>query len=144
MASDIALVQIGFAKAQSETVIRDVVREEGSSNVFIRQAKVELDQFFAGRRQRFEVPVAPKGTPFQQRVWQSLQALGFGETISYSEQAKRMGHPKAYRAVANANGANPIPIIIPCHRVVTKSGGLGGYSPGVDKKQWLLRHESRQ
>ena len=83
----------------------------------------------------------PRGTPFQLRVWQELRRIPRGQTISYGELARRVGNPKASRAVGQANAVNPIPLIIPCHRVIAADGSLGGYSSGPDRKRWLLRHE---
>ena len=83
----------------------------------------------------------PRGTPFQLRVWQELRRIPWGQTISYGELARRVGNPKASRAVGQANAVNPIPLIIPCHRVIAADGSLGGYSSGPDRKRWLLRHE---
>ena len=87
------------------------------------------------------LPLDPQGTPFQLRVWQELRKIPRGETISYQELAARAGNPQACRAVGQANGANPIPLIIPCHRVIAADGSLGGYSSGLDRKRWLLEHE---
>jgi methylated-DNA-[protein]-cysteine S-methyltransferase len=98
----------------------------------------ELDEYFAGRLARFRTAVAPDGTPFQQRVWHELQAIPYGQTISYAELARRIGVPKAVRAVGAANGANPIAIIIPCHRVIGSNGSLTGFGGGLPTKRALL------
>ncbi|MBL0869223.1 MAG: methylated-DNA--[protein]-cysteine S-methyltransferase [Phycisphaerales bacterium] len=105
------------------------------------QAERELRAYFAGELKRFTVAVAPEGTEFQRRVWILLQTIGFGETRSYIDLARSLDLPGGSRAVGGANGANPIPIIIPCHRVVAADGTLGGFSAGLDRKRWLLRHE---
>lgn len=102
---------------------------------------VQLLEYFARRRTRFELPLAPVGTVFQQRVWAALLEIPFGVTISYGELATRLGDPKASRAVGLANGRNPISIIVPCHRVIGANGNLTGYGGGLDRKEWLLRHE---
>jgi methylated-DNA-[protein]-cysteine S-methyltransferase len=108
----------------------------------IEAAKRELIAYFQGSRTDFSsLALDPHGTPFQLRVWQELQRIPFGHTISYGELARRVGNPKAARAVGQANGCNPIPIIVPCHRVINAGGGLGGYSSGLDRKRWLLQHE---
>ncbi len=107
----------------------------------ITQTCMQLDEYFAGRRSVFSIPLQLFGTPFQQQVWRILQTVGYGETISYAEEAARLGRPTAYRAVANANGANPISIIIPCHRIIASNQKLGGYGGGLDKKRFLLRLE---
>ena len=101
----------------------------------------ELDEYFAGRRTSFSVVTRPQGTPLQVRVWRTLEAIPYGETISYAELAARVGNPKAVRAVGAANGANPIPVIIPCHRVIGSSGKLVGYGGGLDRKETLLALE---
>lgn len=101
----------------------------------------QLREYFAGKRFDFEVPLAPPGTPFQQQAWDGLQKIPYGETISYAELARRIGRPKAVRAVGAANGANPIPIIIPCHRVIGSTGSLVGYGGGLDIKKALLALE---
>jgi AraC family transcriptional regulator, regulatory protein of adaptative response / methylated-DNA-[protein]-cysteine methyltransferase len=106
-----------------------------------RQFENELDQYFAGRLQRFESPLVLRGTAFQLRVWEGLGAIPYGTTSSYGEQAATMGAPSAVRAVARANGDNPIAIAVPCHRVIGANGTLTGYGGGLWRKQWLLDHE---
>lgn len=101
----------------------------------------QLDDYFAGARAEISVPLAPIGTQFQQRVWSGLLKIPCGETRSYASVARAIGHPAAVRAVANANGANRIAILIPCHRVIGSDGSLTGYGGGLDRKDWLLRHE---
>jgi methylated-DNA-[protein]-cysteine S-methyltransferase len=101
----------------------------------------QLDAYFAGELQDFDVPLALHGTAFQLRVWEQLAQIPFGETISYSELARRLGDPKLVRAVGLANGRNPVSIIIPCHRVIGADGSLVGYGGGLERKQWLLEHE---
>ncbi len=110
-------------------------------NVHFDTLKKELGEYFDGKREVFEVPLQLLGTPFQQKVWNILQAIPYGNTISYSEQAVLINNPKAVRAVAAANAANLIAILIPCHRVIGKSGKLTGYSGGIDKKEFLLTLE---
>ncbi len=110
-------------------------------NALTRAAKAQLVEYFAGQRHQFELPLAPAGTPFRQAAWQALCAIPYGETRSYAEQAERMGNPKAVRAVGAANGANPIAIVIPCHRVIGKNGTLTGYAGGLNRKAWLLELE---
>lgn len=105
------------------------------------QAVRELTEYFAGTRQRFDVPVETAGTEFQQSVWQALRGIPYGETINYGEQARRIGKPSAVRAVGGANGRNPVGIIVPCHRVVGADGSLTGFGGGMDAKAWLLAHE---
>lgn len=111
--------------------------------VTLEAALAELKEYFAGRRKEFTTPLAPVGTTFQQQVWQALRAIPFGEVRSYAEVARRLGRPNAGRAVGGACGCNPIALFIPCHRVVRADGALGGFGSGVERKQWLLRHEER-
>lgn len=101
----------------------------------------QVAEYFAGRRKEFELPLAPAGTAFQQRVWQELQRIPYSETISYGELATRVGNPKASRAVGAANGQNPISLIIPCHRVIGSDKSLTGYGGGLPIKEALLKHE---
>lgn len=103
----------------------------------------QLDAYFAGECQAFDVPLAPQGTPFQLRVWEQLRLIPFGQTISYGELARRVGDPNASRAVGAANGQNPISIIVPCHRVIGADGSLTGFGGGVETKRALLEHEHR-
>lgn len=109
----------------------------------LEQAKRELGEYFAGKRQRFEVPLRVQGTDFQEKVWHKLQAIPYGETRSYKEIAESMRSPGASRAVGLTNKRNPISIIIPCHRVVGHSGKLIGYAGGLDAKEFLLELEQR-
>ena len=104
----------------------------------------ELEEYFAGQRKSFDIPLAPKGTPFQLEVWRALQQIPYGATATYREIAIQIGRPNAVRAVGAANGANPIPIIIPCHRVIGSNGSLTGFGGGIDVKRALLAHESGQ
>ncbi|CAL2077815.1 Methylated-DNA--protein-cysteine methyltransferase [Tenacibaculum sp. 190524A05c] len=102
----------------------------------------QLDEYFTGNRKEFELTLSPKGTEFQGKVWTELLKVPFGKTRSYLEQSKKLGDVKAIRAVASANGRNPISIIIPCHRIIGSDGSLTGYAGGVWRKKWLLEHES--
>ncbi|MFD1152105.1 methylated-DNA--[protein]-cysteine S-methyltransferase [Saccharothrix hoggarensis] len=102
----------------------------------------QLEEYFAGERTDFDLPLHPVGTPFQRTVWQALRGIGFGETVSYGELAARIGRPTASRAVGLANGKNPISIIVPCHRVVGSTGALTGYGGGIERKRLLLAFES--
>jgi AraC family transcriptional regulator of adaptative response/methylated-DNA-[protein]-cysteine methyltransferase len=108
---------------------------------YIEQVRRELDEYFAGDRRDFSVPLLYSGTPFQRAAWEELRRIPYGETISYEEQARRIGLPGAQRAIGRANGQNRLAIIIPCHRVVNKSGQLGGYGGGLWRKQFLLELE---
>lgn len=110
---------------------------------YIKEPLNQLKEYFSGHRKRFSCPLDLKGTPFQLKVWQALQAIPFGQTVSYEEIALKIGNPKAVRAVGQANGKNPVAIIVPCHRVIRKSGDLGGYSSGLEIKKFLLDWEQR-
>ncbi|MDT8902864.1 methylated-DNA--[protein]-cysteine S-methyltransferase [Anaeroselena agilis] len=105
------------------------------------QALDELAAYFAGRLTSFTVPLRPSGTPFQRAVWAELTAIPYGAAISYRDLAAAVGNPAAVRAVGAANGRNPLPILIPCHRVIGADGSLTGYGGGLEKKRWLLDHE---
>lgn len=104
-------------------------------------ARRQLDEYFAGERTRFELPLWAAGSGFQRAVWGALVALPFGETLSYVALARRLGRPTAARAVGAANGRNPIAIVVPCHRVIGSDGSLTGYAGGLSRKRWLLGHE---
>ncbi|MBM3882120.1 MAG: methylated-DNA--[protein]-cysteine S-methyltransferase [Verrucomicrobia bacterium] len=108
------------------------------SHPLLRQTQRELDRYFTGRLRAFSIPVLTRGTAFQQRVWDQLQRIPYGHTLGYADLARRAGKPQAQRAVGQANGRNPIVILIPCHRVVSRTDGLGGYSAGLWRKRWLL------
>lgn len=101
----------------------------------------QLREYFSGKRKIFDLPLAPVGTPFQERVWKALREIPYGVTITYGELALRVGSPKGYRAVGNANGRNPLVIFQPCHRVIAAGGQLGGFSAGIHRKKFLLRME---
>jgi methylated-DNA-[protein]-cysteine S-methyltransferase len=105
------------------------------------EARRQLDQYFAGRRHAFELALAPRGTPFQQLVWQALRAIPYGATRSYGQQAAAIGKPNAARAVGLANGRNPISIVVPCHRVIGANGALTGFGGGIEVKRQLLELE---
>ncbi len=136
--SDEALTHIYFpTDAWSEEYVRK------SKHPLIVAAKAQLAEYFTGERKTFDLPLDPKGTVFQKRAWNVLRKIPYGKTISYTEEAKWMKNPLSVRAVGSANGKNPLPIIIPCHRVVAKDGGLGGYSGGLKCKAVLLHLEQK-
>jgi methylated-DNA-[protein]-cysteine S-methyltransferase len=118
----------------------ELTREDDRDPVLVQAAR-ELREYFAGERQEFSVPLDFTGTEFQNKVWRALRSIPFGETRSYGELAAQIGAPKASRAVGAANGRNPIPIILPCHRVIGSSGSLTGFGGGLPMKQQLLAHE---
>jgi methylated-DNA-[protein]-cysteine S-methyltransferase len=111
-------------------------------NALLQQTRKELDAYFSGKRETFDLPLLPVGTPFQTKVWEAVQKIPYGTTATYAALANEIGRPKAIRAVANAVGANPLAIIIPCHRIIGSDGTLRGYAGGVELKQKLLDIES--
>jgi methylated-DNA-[protein]-cysteine S-methyltransferase len=137
-ASDTALTAVYFPTARHGPPPADGA--EGPSAVLDR-ARRQLDEYFAGARTAFDLPLDPAGSAFERRVWDALRVIPYGTTVSYSEVARRLGDVRATRAVGAANGKNPIPIIVPCHRVVGARGELTGYGGGLDRKRWLLEHE---
>ncbi|MDP3856324.1 MAG: methylated-DNA--[protein]-cysteine S-methyltransferase [Stagnimonas sp.] len=121
---------------------REGWRRDDADTVLV-EASRQLYEYFAGHRRDFELPMSAKGTEFQYRVWSALREIPFGETRSYGEQARLVGDYKAVRAVGLANGKNPIPIIVPCHRVIGADGSMTGFGGGIERKKWLLAHEAR-
>jgi methylated-DNA-[protein]-cysteine S-methyltransferase len=141
----LAVVNEDGALVRLEFVDRGVPTEEAAEDPKrCRRVAAQLSDYFAGKRRRFDLPLAPEGTSFQRAVWQALTEIPFGERVSYSAIARRVGRPDAVRAVGAANGANPIAIVIPCHRVVGADGSLTGYGGGLPLKRWLLDHEAGQ
>ena len=108
----------------------------------LKKAVKQLQEYFEGKRDRFDLVLNPEGTDFQKKVWKELLKIPFGKTSSYLDIAKRLGDPKSIRAAASANGKNPLWIVIPCHRVVGSDGSLTGYAGGLWRKKWLLDHEN--
>ena len=132
------LTHLGFPAGKGAITPRaDWRRDDGAYGA----ARTQLQAYFAGHRQAFDLPLAPDGTAFQLAIWQELGRIPFGTTISYGELARRIGRPSASRAVGAANGANPIPIIVPCHRVIGANGDLTGFGGGIETKKWLLALE---
>lgn len=127
------LCRLDFADANSD----------GRKTELALSIEQELKDYFLGLRKQFKTPIKMRGTPFQIEVWKELQKIPFGVTCSYSDIAEAIQRPAAVRAVANAIGANPLSILIPCHRVLRKGGALGGYAGGLHRKKWLLNHEKK-
>ena len=140
---------LGFAKIEgdkhgisslillnNEVVTSDIIPE------ILEDAVQQLNEYFNGERKQFTIKLNPQGTTFQKRVWNALKTIPYGKTTSYLQLSKDLGDVKAIRAVANANGKNPLWIIVPCHRVIGSDGSLTGYAGGLSRKQWLLEHES--
>lgn len=130
------LILLSFDKREVEEM------EEGSTET-LEEARKQISEYFKGERKEFQLPLKLKGTDFQKKVWKSLEDIPYGETKSYQEIAEAVHSPKAFRAVGNANNKNPISIILPCHRVIGKSGKLVGYGGGLDKKEFLLELERK-
>jgi methylated-DNA-[protein]-cysteine S-methyltransferase len=107
----------------------------------LADAVAQLEEYFAGKRTEFDLPLKLAGTPFQRQVWLALAEIPYGNTVSYAELAAMVGRPRAFRAVGQANRSNPVPIVLPCHRVVASRGGIGGYGGGLDMKRHLLALE---
>lgn len=124
--------------------VSDVGTTEVSKEIpmVLEKAVSQLEEYFEGKRMDFDLKLNPKGTEFQQKVWKSLIEIPYGKTISYKDQTKKLGDLKAIRAVASANGKNPLWIVIPCHRVIGTDGSLTGYAGGLARKKWLLEHEN--
>ena len=136
---DDALSMIGFPKGSMR---RDPEPDWIYNEKPLTKARQQLDEYFAGTRKKFNLPLNINGTEFQVSVLEALRNIPYGETVSYGEIAKRIGRPKAVRAVGAANGRNPIPIVVPCHRVIGSSGDLTGFGGGLDTKEALLRLEA--
>jgi methylated-DNA-[protein]-cysteine S-methyltransferase len=115
---------------------------ESSENPLLETAMTQLDEYFEGAREAFDLPLSLMGTPFQRLVWNVLKAIPYGTTESYGAIANAIGRPSAVRAVGRAIGCNPVPLIIPCHRVIGAGGKLTGFSGGLDRKRWLLQREN--
>ncbi|OXG05541.1 methylated-DNA--[protein]-cysteine S-methyltransferase [Flavobacterium araucananum] len=135
---------IGDEDGVSVISVSDVGTKEISLEIpeVLKEAVSQLQEYFDKKRTGFDFKLNPKGTEFQQKVWQSLLEIPYGKTISYMDQTKKLGDIKAIRAVASANGKNPLWIVVPCHRVIGTNGSLTGYAGGLSRKKWLLEHEN--
>ena len=136
IADEYALIEVRFGKNNKDTGM--------NSNAVLEETKQQLDQYFAGQLKVFDLPLQPTGTEFQKAVWQQLLNIKYSETATYSDIAININRPKAVRAVGAANGKNPIPIIIPCHRIIGSNGTLTGYAGGLGIKEKLLMLENKQ
>ena len=121
--------------------LRFEAEEDTDPSPLLLRAREELEEYFAGRRREFDLPLSPHGTPFQRQVWQALRTIPYGSTCTYGQLAAAVGNPRAARAVGMANHRNPLPILIPCHRVIGSTGSLTGYAGGVERKRLLLSIE---
>lgn len=126
----------------SVSVLNSEEKETETIPEVLQDCVQQLQDYFSGTLKNFNLKLKPEGSSFQKKVWNELQNIPFGKTISYLELSKRLGDVKAIRAVANANGKNPLWIVVPCHRVIGSDGSLTGYAGGLHRKQWLLEHES--
>lgn len=124
------------------TILNSEALETDIIPILLEDCVMQLKEYFKGERTQFELKLNPQGTEFQRSVWSQLSQISYGKTISYLELSRQLGDEKAIRAVANANGKNPLWIVIPCHRVIGSDGSLTGYAGGLSRKQWLLEHES--
>jgi len=134
------LEELHFPNSQGKKHIPD---DWQYNEATFKEVLLQLAEYFAGKRQEFDLKLSPEGTAFQKRVWQELQQIPFGQTACYGDIAERIGKPKASRAVGMANSKNPLPVIVPCHRVIGKDGSLTGFGGGLDIKKQLLKLESR-
>jgi methylated-DNA-[protein]-cysteine S-methyltransferase len=144
-AIQLGILAVSFTESELENNYSESFHTH-SDNLGINHLKklyIQLNEYFDGRRKSFDLSMHPAGTVFQQKVWDELQNIPYGETRSYQQQTNKMGDPKAIRAVASANGKNPIAIIIPCHRIIGSNGSLTGYAGGLWRKKWLLEHEAK-
>ena len=134
-ATTTAVSSVYFVESQDKTSV---------TNNITNTCKQQLNEYFNGSRQIFDLPLEQSGTDFQLKVWQALLKIPFGQLASYRDIANEVASPKAVRAVGSANGKNPISIIVPCHRVIGSNGTLTGYAGGIERKQWLLQHEGQR
>lgn len=141
VADDVGLRQILFVNGRHQVQPDPEWKQDAAP---LEKTVSQLCAYFAGEREEFNLPLAPQGTRFQQEVWRRLNEIPYGETISYGELARQIGNPQASRAVGLANGSNPIPIVIPCHRVIGSNGKLTGYGGGLPIKEKLLALEKKQ
>lgn len=133
--TEAALVELSFLEQKTDQ------HSTKPSSGIIKKAVEQLNEYFDGNRTVFDLPLAPQGTEFQLQVWDLLKDIPYGTTTTYSKLSQKLGNPKAIRAIGKANGQNPIPIIIPCHRVIGANDDLIGYSGGIENKRRLLQHE---
>lgn len=134
--ASIIVLNANLSEKETEEQVTDIIPET------LQKAVYQINEYFEGTRTQFDLLLNPEGTSFQKQVWNELKTIPYGKTISYLELSKQHGNVKAIRAVANANGKNPLWIVIPCHRVIGSDGSLIGYAGGLHRKKWLLEHES--
>ncbi|MHA7864744.1 methylated-DNA--[protein]-cysteine S-methyltransferase [Flagellimonas marinaquae] len=133
---------LGDENGLASITVLESKKPKGTIPAVLKDAVEQLQEYFDGNRTVFDLQLNPSGTDFQKKVWEALLQIPFGKTISYLELSKQLGDAKAIRAVASANGKNPLWIVVPCHRVIGTNGNLTGYAGGLHRKKWLLEHES--
>lgn len=138
----LGLMEIAACESTVKSIHFVQATQSKNGNSVTSLVKLQLQEYFEGKRTQFDLPLGAQGTEFQKRVWSELVNIGFGETCTYGDIAKQINNPKGMRAVGLANGKNPLTIVVPCHRVIGANGKLTGYASGTDKKAWLLNHES--
>ena len=140
--SEIGLIEVGGTETEILTVeFVEQRRSEYESRELVREGIRQIDEYMRGQRREFELPLGLHGTEFQRQVWRQVLGVPYGQAASYQDIADAIGNPKAVRAVGAANGKNPLPLIVPCHRIIGRDGRLVGYGGGLWRKEWLLRHE---
>jgi methylated-DNA-[protein]-cysteine S-methyltransferase len=145
IASDKGIARILFEKEKAgEAALRTEVPVAEADDEVLAAAVSQLEEYFTGTRRQFDLPLDLDGTEFQRRAWLALADVPYGETTTYGQQAERIGRPGAFRAVGAANGQNPVPIVLPCHRIIGADGSLTGFGGGLDVKRKLLDHERAQ
>ncbi len=137
-ADDAGVRHIRFERERHAIRVEGEWQRDAARLAFVR---VQLEEYFAGARRTFDLPLAPVGSPFQLRVWEALREIPYGRTVSYSDVARKIADLESVRAVGAANGRNPLPIVVPCHRVIGADGSLVGFGGGLPRKRWLLAHE---
>ncbi len=135
------LISLHFADSLTASTPFEKYTNSSNNHAIVNLVISQLNEYFEGIRTRFDLPIISQGTLFQQKVWNKLQRIPYGQTTSYSKLAKDLGDLKANRAVATANARNQVMIIIPCHRVISQTGNLAGYVGGIERKRWLINHE---
>ncbi len=138
-----ALAELVFIHITTDQIPQHRKKKPNETEPVLAQAAKELTEYFEGKRKEFGIPLNPKGTTFQTKVWKKLKEVGYGETLSYKKLAEKAGSKNGARAVGLAMKSNPIPIFIPCHRVLKNDGSIGGFSSGLHIKEFLLSHEAR-
>ena len=143
--SPIGFIEIIADKNNLKSVnfIEELPEEKRKGNKITISTRKQLKEYFAGKLKKFNVPISFNGTEFQNKVWKALTGIPYGSVVTYSDISKIIGNDKSVRAVGSANAKNPISIIVPCHRVIAKSGKLSGYAGGIERKEWLIEHEAK-